>query len=289
MRRQFVCILVVLSASACKDAVTRPATPAGPSGPAAPTSPSAPAPSYSLWIVSGSDGSPVRGATVVIDGQTHRSDDKGKVTVAAPLGSWAADVEASGFLPRRTTTAANQNIAMWPVASQADADAVRAMVYQRGGSFDGVLMPAAPGSFYLTLDPSLVAMTGAIRAWGMEANAFGTTFGLTYEVTTSFQYETNEVAVTFGPSSRAGCVPAPPWGFCRNSASYKSFTILPEKALDPATIRRVLASWFLGPNPLPGFMNADAPADAFSPLEIQTIRMILQRPLKNRWPDDDRF
>ncbi len=65
--------------------------------------------------------------------------------------------------------------------------------------------------------------------------------------------------------------------------------MLPEKALDPTTIRRVLASWFLGPNPLPGFMNPDAPADSLSPLEIQTIRMILQRTRKNRWPDDDRF
>jgi hypothetical protein len=65
--------------------------------------------------------------------------------------------------------------------------------------------------------------------------------------------------------------------------------VLPKKALDPATFRRVLASWFLGPSPLPGFMNADAPADDCSPLEIPTIRMILQRSKRNRWPDDDRF
>ena len=62
----------------------------------------------------------------------------------------------------------------------------------------------------------------------------------------------------------------------------------PEKATDPETIRRVLASWFLGPNPLPGFLNGDAQAASLSPLEMQTIRMILQRRLNNRWPDSDR-
>jgi hypothetical protein len=34
-------------------------------------------------------------------------------------------------------------------------------------------------------------------------------------------------------------------------------------------------------------MNATAPADDLSPLESQTIRMILLRQLPNRWPDND--
>ena len=61
-----------------------------------------------------------------------------------------------------------------------------------------------------------------------------------------------------------------------------------DRATDPFTIRRVLASQFLGPNPFPGLLNPDAPADTLSPFEMQTIRMILQRPLKTRWPDNDR-
>lgn len=58
---------------------------------------------------------------------------------------------------------------------------------------------------------------------------------------------------------------------------------------DPLTIRRVLASWFLGPDPLPGMLNPEAPAASLRSLEAQTIRMILRRTLRNRWPDDDRW
>jgi len=35
-------------------------------------------------------------------------------------------------------------------------------------------------------------------------------------------------------------------------------------------------------------MNRDTPAGALTPLEMQTIRMILQRQRPNRWPDNDR-
>ena len=133
--------------AACDDAVTRQATPVGPSGPSTPTGPAPPTSSYSLWIVSGADGSPVRGAAVVIEGRPYQSDDSGRVTVAAPLGAWATDVEAAGFLPRRTTTAANQAIALWPAANDAEAEAVRQMVYQRGGARDGVLYPPDSDQF----------------------------------------------------------------------------------------------------------------------------------------------
>ena len=284
MLKHFVWIVVVLLAAACEDAVSRQVTPAAPSAPAARSA------SYSVWIVSGADGSPVRGAAVVIEGQTYRSDDEGKVTVAAPFGAWAIDVEAAGFLPRRTTMAGNQNIAMWPVANEVEGEAVRQMVYQRGAARDGVLYPPDSRQFVLTMeDMSNIDSPGVPDAWGREAIVFGSMFGLSYDLSHAFQYETNEVAVRVRPAITAGCVPVPAWGFCRDSPWYKSFTVLPEKALDPATIRRVLASWFLGPNPLPGFMNPDAPADSLSPLETQTIRMILQRPLKNRWPDDDRW
>ena len=60
-------------------------------------------------------------------------------------------------------------------------------------------------------------------------------------------------------------------------------------AADPLTIRRVLASRFLGPDPLPGLLDPEAPAASLSPLERQAIRMILRRTLKNRRPDDDRW
>ena len=138
-------------------------------------------------------------------------------------------------------------------------------------------------------DWSFVSAPDVSDAWQREGRAFGSTFGLSYQTSSSFQYEINEVAVRFRPASSASCVPVPAWGFCRDNPWYRSFTVLPDKAIEPVTIRRVLASWFLGPNPLPGLMNPEAPSDELSPLEAQTIRMILKRTKKNRWPDDDRW
>jgi len=99
-------------------------------------------------------------------------------------------------------------------------------------------------------------------------------------------YDQNEITVFFGPDH--GCTPGSLSGFCRAHWAYMDFAVATARATDALTIRRVLASQFLGPNPLPGLLNPDAPADALSPFEIQTIRMILQRPLKLRWPDNDR-
>lgn len=236
-------------------------------------------------IVSGADQTPVVGASVWLDGEMFRSDSNGAVTGFEYSGGLGADidVEATGFLKRQTTIPADRLITLWPVANEAEAQAVREMVYRRGGSSDQVLNPPDPGPFYVTLSDTSPAVG---EAWRTGAAAFEAAFGLRYELGYVFQYETNEVAVRF--SEADFCVPIAAWGFCQHPGGYKSFAVLPEKALDPQTIQRVLASWFLGQNPLPGLMNRNAPADALTPLETQTIRMILQRRRPTRWPDNDR-
>lgn len=288
--RSFVRSVVVLgacvAATACNQknrsdvAVPLPTSP----GPASP-----PGTPLIFRIVSGPDQMPVRGAAVSIDGDDYVTDSDGYFTFAGEVGPrWGAalDVDAPGFLPRRTKINGARVIGLWPVASDAEADAVRAMVYQRGGPQGEVLFPPAPGAFYVTLEGSSRDVS---LAWAAEASAFGAIFGLSYELSASFQYETNETLVLFDSAPAAPCTPIAVSGFCRDpNMHYKIFRVLPEKATDPETMRRVLASWFLGPNPLPGLLNGDAPAASLSPLEMQTIRMILQRPLDNRWPDSDR-
>jgi hypothetical protein len=245
-------------------------------------------------IVNGADGTAVAGAAVSFENadSDDRSGPVGEVsptdyfyaTYGLPPGT-GVDVDARGFLPRRTRIERDGVVTLWPVADDAEADAVRRMVYgdqEVHEPFD--------------LGPILVSVLGegpgfwgsdVGQAWQAEALAFGARFGLRYEWSTVFQYETNEMAIRFDTAGK--CVPGPASGFCREPSPYwADFVVRPERAGDPATIRRVLASVFLGPNPLPGLLSPAAPADELSPLEEQTIRMILLRRLPNRWPDTDR-
>ena len=75
--------------------------------------------------------------------------------------------------------------------------------------------------------------------------------------------------------------------FLSAASTLHAFRVLPTLTGDPRAIRRVLASAFIGPNPLAGLMNAQAPEDELTAFELQTIRMIRQRQLPNRWPDTD--
>ena len=122
-------IAFALAAAGCDDAVVSRPTPAGPTPAATPTAPAPTAVSPVVRVVSGADQTPVRGATVVIGGKTYQSGDDGSVPVELSLDERDLDVTAAGFLPRRTTTG-NQIVTLWPVANDAEADAVRRMVYR---------------------------------------------------------------------------------------------------------------------------------------------------------------
>jgi hypothetical protein len=231
-------------------------------------------------ILSGGDSRPVAKAVVLIDGDTYQSTDAGEVMPSgyfgAPTGA-EIDVEAPGFLPRRTRIDRERLVVLWPVADDAEAEAVREMVYGR----DPVLVPPSSRSFSLAVDgPDDVR-----AAWHAEATTFGAPFEVAYVPALGHDpYDPDWISV--GLVGGGSCEPVPAWGFCRGRGSW--YEVVPAKARDRHTIRRVLASRFLGPNPLPGLMNADAPAAELSALETQTIRMILLRRLPNRWPDSDR-
>jgi hypothetical protein len=226
----------------------------------------------------------VPGVRVVIGGQEYTTDENGIVTATG--SDLSIDVEAAGYLSRMSSIGneGNTSVTLWPVASDREAEAVRGMAFGQR-SVPDLLTPLNPRDpFYVTI-PSAPAEVN--QAWASAAVRFGSMFNLTYVVGPVFQYETNEIEVTFGADR--GCTPSPVTGFCRlPNRSYTLFAVSDDRATDPSTIDRVLASLFLGPNPLPGLLNANAPADSLSPFEIQTIRMILQRPRKTRWPDNDR-
>jgi len=289
VRAPIRCLLVVLAcfvAGGCDDPSRTPVYPTAPSPATNAPDPSANAPRV-VRIVSGGNAEPVVGASVMIDGRTYSTDQTGMVVPDVPPdGPGSIDIDAPGYLKRQTRIpAAGSLITLWPVANDAEAQALREMVYRRGRSSDQVLYPPYDDEpFYVTLEGT--SSREIHEAWQAGANAFGAVFSLHYEVRSWFGYDQNELTVRLGGG--AGCTPAAVLGFCTETSSYKIVNVLPEKALDTQTIHRAVASWFLGPNPLPGFMNPNTPDDELSPLEVQTIRMILQRDRPNRWPDNDR-
>src|SRR5262249_1273262 len=241
-------------------------------------------------IVSGKDRRAVGGAQVVIGGQEFSTDKKGFFP-PLPRASRGADVDIQevGYLPRATRLGEqnDQTITLWPIANDAEADALHHMVFGRTGQPDpDLLYPPNAGEFFLTIPSADAADPAVWDAWKAGAGGFGSVFGVGYVFGTPVMYDRDEITVFVGPDH--GCPPASLSGFCRASRYYMDFAVATERATDPITIRRVLASQFLGPNPFPGLLNPDAPADTLSPFEVQTIRMILQRPLKLRWPDNDR-
>jgi hypothetical protein len=258
--------------------------------PGAPTPmpPVLPPGTVSVKILSGNDHQAVSGAHVVISGQEYSTDQNGFVTPLPKTSAGAdVDVEAVGYLPRATRVDSNRNqtITLWPIAGDAEADAIRHMVFGRFGKPDLLYAFYLSGAFYLTI-PSADDATWA--AWKAGAADFGSMFGINYVIGSQEWLDQNEIVVVFGTDH--SCTPAPLSGFCWITPnSYKDFAVATDRATDPVTIRRVLASQFLGPNPFPGLLNSGAPADTLSPFEMQTIRMILQRPLPQlHWPDNDR-
>jgi hypothetical protein len=247
-----------------------------------PTTPDAPRTSsgpsvIDVQVLSGVTQQPVAGAHVTFHGAAYTTDADGRAELSGGQGD--IQIVADGYLQRTSTVGSSTRLTLWPVASDAEADAVHDMVFDRRG---GVLYPF--DTLYLTIP---TATPDVLLAWGQEAVRFASQLGISYQGESTFQYEVNEVEVLFGANQ--GCTPSPALGFCRANQNYMVVAVSPDRATDPATIDRVLAQVFLlAPNPLPGLLNADSPAGTFSPFELQTMHMILQRPYQTRWPDDDR-
>ncbi len=239
-----------------------------------------------LTIVSGWDRTPVFGAIVKMGIQQATTNADGQVFESSEIGA-RLDIDAPGFLPRKTTVPANLDVTLWPVTNEQEADAIRSMVYDpadRGGA----TRPATPDDFLVSISYDGADSFTAAPIWRREAANFGMLIGRGYQVVGNFQYETNEVAVQFKPGFR-NCTLVSTMGFCRPSSPYHEVLVDPQRATDPAVVRRVVASWFLpGPNPLPGLMNIQSPDDTLSLLERQAIHMLLQRARPNRYPDSDR-
>ena len=238
-----------------------------------------------LSVVDGFDGHGIAFAEVIVDYESHSTDANGSVQLGDSYSSAATGalvaVAAEGYLPRVTLLEPDRRITLWPAAGGKDGeegDAIRRMVFGAAGVHE----PRASRVVSLSLE----APPEVRDAWLAEAQQFGRALGIDYQVSPHGDDEAENVLVVRFAGDRAGCMPDETTGYCRDSD--RRFAVSERKARDPRTMRRVFAAWFLRPNPLPGLMNADDPAGELSPLELRTIRMVLLRPRRTLWPDNDR-
>ena len=303
MRRQqpwvtTLCFALILGGwtLACSDVPTSPGINRPPQGPPLQRA------SETLTVVSGWDQTPVPSAQVRMDGAAFTTDANGQFELpGTAVAGGLLDVDAPGFLPRRTRLGelpvANQ-ITLWPAANEAEAAAIKAMAF--GGVGDN---PSLRSKYWNVYQLALVLADPARTAsvfddWSREYEEIRILTGLALSLspiprgggaTGDFDYE---VIVVFEETESCKDI----WGFCDfvgNDVRFGYFT-RPHRmslamAARPGAIKRLLASHLLDANPLPGLLNKPAPAAELSLLEKQTLKMQSIRPEGTRWPDTSRF
>lgn len=291
--RRFTSVIVLagcIAAAACSDRQW-PTTPRV--NPSAPTPSPAPTPDPGmidtrvLSFVSGADYAPVAGATVTIGGVDYVTDAGGHPVDGEQYRPRDSDVDvvADGYLRRETKASYGNRIVLWPAADEQEKEAIRRMVYAR----DGLVNGARSGFVAYPLTVSAEGLADeALKVWAEVIAEVRRTLEVEVEFYTFFAYDPNEINMRL-LGNPPECIPTEWLGFCREpNTGYVLYRMRPERTSDAAAVKRLIFSFFLGPNPLPGFMSAEDPRASLSPLELQTIRMIMQRPRTNRWPDSDR-
>ena len=263
-----------------------------------PTSPSPASEPRTLTVVSGWDQRPVAGATVHLDNEVQTTSGIGEFTVPAtlPSGRLMIDIDATGFLPHQTRLSAvprSDVIALWPAANDAEAAAIRAMVFyeDRQAGVDSMWRPRWVGyHLALLVDGSPRAPSEIAAEWVGEYRDLEALTNLPLNLTFAVKDgsdEFDEQVIVALDAVDESC--RDPWGFCSIWTPKFPYYSRPYRlaANRPDVIRRVLASGLLNWNPLPGLLNKSNPAPELSLLERQTLRMVFLRPVGTVWPDTD--
>lgn len=102
-------------------------------------------------------GSPVAGARVVVAGATYATNGEGVITLSTPASSGTTvDAFAPGYLDRATTLGLSTALTLWEIPTGADANFVRQLAYNRGGTPER-LWRATAASVSLQLTGELAA------------------------------------------------------------------------------------------------------------------------------------
>jgi hypothetical protein len=264
-----------------------------------------------LTVVSGETGGPVVGATVSVGSQVLTSDGSGEVrlTAAAPVGT-PIDIVHPAYLDRATTvrSGANQRFALWPkTTSQGLSERYTAtIVYTSaddpaGSTGDSALtrLPRGSGTVAVVPAPDLLSDGAAMDAHsrGVAAVTEATGGAVAYTVTAS-RPSSGVVVTTRVDPSDSRCVEGGIRAYTRST--YQGQELQSAQIIfcsfgvsRTATIAHELGHTFgLRHSPdgrdLMYFQFAQARATTFGPRESLVMRLMLDRPAGNRYPDNDR-
>ena len=244
-----------------------------------------------MRIVSGWDDSPVAGARVLVDGVQRSTEDDGSLTDVVDLRGRAIDIDARGFLPRKTRITA-ERLTLWPAASEQEVQAIARLVYYRGR--------------LVNLDVRATLRLIREVAYNHDA-AFGAAVDTINAVMRDRRFavegrdpEVDDGAVwtvsVGGAKECGGHAFFAPYGLClpylwfRGDRDNAIVLLTPDALARPESPLRLLAlAHLVGDNPLPGLLNPSTPeATELTLLEQQVLRMLPQRLPCTTFPDDDR-
>lgn len=282
-------LLTACTLAACNSAAS-PATPSPVPQPSASPAPS-PVP-VSIQLVSGWDHAPVADAEVWINDKLYTTTANGVVD-AAVQADRAISVRVSGYLTR-LTRARVEAITLWPVANQAEADAILGLLYDW---YDIVPLRHAVPKLEIQFDENLLSQveTSTLESvWrGAEDQIADLTEGRIRFVASGDPAEGRIRISLRSCGTETICPRLPPYGFGDDPTDRRDFEISlgsPGAAQTPAVALRaciLAAIEFKGGvirSPIPGLLNGGSELSDF---ERRLVRMASLRSTGNRWPDSD--
>jgi hypothetical protein len=297
---------LIIFAAACSGPPTAPGQPqpppsvtsGPPTAPAEPQPPQPPLPVVTTFTVTnGWTGEAVAGALVSADGIQAATDSAGQVRLVKTGNCLKIDVTASGFLERRTCSAAA--ITLWPVADEEEREATRTMAFRNDQTLRGAFSSLT--LIEVSLAEDLRNRSDVMQTWTFAANELQrlTLNRISIRFVDPFPAGHSDGGFVIAP---AGAPPdcfvslAPPWpietgGFCEGWAPEYDYilriNVLPDRLTDGSVALRALLVGGLGmrPHAMPGLMNSTRPDRELSTFERKTFHMIGLRYGRVMWPD----